>query len=570
MERHAGLEVRAREAVEELRARVEELQGLAARARRADEAEAALREYASTAGEALEEAEKRIGEARDAASLMQDRLEEERLERERAEGALREELAEHVEAATARVREELEARILTLAGELATEREARQAAEARLAQRPAEPVAAPAPVAEPEEPAPKPAPKPRPPARPRPKLAPWLPTGLRRLAAADPQGAIRLGIQLLPAQALAVEDPVDYDLLAGELGWHAVALRQGRGTVATLHKPRPRRRTDFRLSVDARSLAELLASGGSREVRRAGSARVRGTLRRGRALRRLPAAPLDLADLARAGIWPDPGLVLSALGLLMDPAWTEGEPLRVALEVVGRARGPVGRRFPGRRADRRHPGPGREPLGDGSHAPGGLPGPARGAAGGHGGQGLDPRRRRCAGPARRVDRARAARERLTASALCGKAPGDDRSDTYAGSPVSTPACAHLHVHSEYSLLDGACRIEALAARAAEFGQPALGLTDHGVMNGAVELYKAARDHGDQADRRLRGLLRRRSPRPAQRALRAQPPDAPGGDRRGLSQPGQAVLGGLPRRAAPRQAGGRHGLPSRPTPRASSS
>jgi len=51
------------------------------------------------------------------------------------------------------------------------------------------------------------------------------------------------------------------------------------------------------------------------------------------------------------------------------------------------------------------------------------------------------------------------------------------------------------VHSEYSLLDGACKIEDLAARAAKFGQPALGLTDHGVMNGAVELYKACRRHG---------------------------------------------------------------------------
>jgi len=60
--------------------------------------------------------------------------------------------------------------------------------------------------------------------------------------------------------------------------------------------------------------------------------------------------------------------------------------------------------------------------------------------------------------------------------------------------VSSPACAHLHVHSEYSLLDGACKIEKLAARAAEFGQPALGLTDHGVMNGAVELFKACRKH----------------------------------------------------------------------------
>ena len=54
--------------------------------------------------------------------------------------------------------------------------------------------------------------------------------------------------------------------------------------------------------------------------------------------------------------------------------------------------------------------------------------------------------------------------------------------------------AHLHVHSEYSVLDGACPVDALAERAA-LGQPALGLTDHGVMNGAVEHYKACRQHG---------------------------------------------------------------------------
>jgi len=61
--------------------------------------------------------------------------------------------------------------------------------------------------------------------------------------------------------------------------------------------------------------------------------------------------------------------------------------------------------------------------------------------------------------------------------------------------VSTPSVAHLHVHSEYSLLDGACKIDAMAARAAELGQPALGLTDHGVMNGAVDLYKACQKQG---------------------------------------------------------------------------
>ncbi|HEX5609850.1 MAG TPA: DNA polymerase III subunit alpha [Solirubrobacterales bacterium] len=61
--------------------------------------------------------------------------------------------------------------------------------------------------------------------------------------------------------------------------------------------------------------------------------------------------------------------------------------------------------------------------------------------------------------------------------------------------MSTPAAVHLHAHSEYSLLDGACKIDAMAARAAELDQPALGLTDHGVMNGAIDLYKACKKHG---------------------------------------------------------------------------
>ncbi len=57
------------------------------------------------------------------------------------------------------------------------------------------------------------------------------------------------------------------------------------------------------------------------------------------------------------------------------------------------------------------------------------------------------------------------------------------------------SAAHLHVHSEYSLLDGANKISAMAQRAADLGMPALGLTDHGVMNGAIELYKACNDRG---------------------------------------------------------------------------
>jgi DNA polymerase-3 subunit alpha len=54
---------------------------------------------------------------------------------------------------------------------------------------------------------------------------------------------------------------------------------------------------------------------------------------------------------------------------------------------------------------------------------------------------------------------------------------------------------HLHVHSEYSILDGACRIPALAARAAELEMSAVSLTDHGSLAGAVELYREATKQG---------------------------------------------------------------------------
>src|SRR3954467_400476 len=85
---------------------------------------------------------------------------------------------------------------------------------------------------------------------------------------------------------------------------------------------------------------------------------------------------------------------------------------------------------------------------------------------------------------------------MTASCrTSGEARESIRADEYRAHSVSTPSVAHLHVHSEYSLLDGACKVEALAERAANYGQPAIGLTDHGVMNGAVELYKAAKKHG---------------------------------------------------------------------------
>ena len=54
---------------------------------------------------------------------------------------------------------------------------------------------------------------------------------------------------------------------------------------------------------------------------------------------------------------------------------------------------------------------------------------------------------------------------------------------------------HLHNHTEYSLLDGAARINTLVKRAVELGMPALAITDHGVMYGVIDFYKACRKAG---------------------------------------------------------------------------
>ena len=54
---------------------------------------------------------------------------------------------------------------------------------------------------------------------------------------------------------------------------------------------------------------------------------------------------------------------------------------------------------------------------------------------------------------------------------------------------------HLHVHTEYSLLDGFCRIDGLAKRVKELGQSAVAITDHGVMYGAIDFYRACKKEG---------------------------------------------------------------------------
>lgn len=59
----------------------------------------------------------------------------------------------------------------------------------------------------------------------------------------------------------------------------------------------------------------------------------------------------------------------------------------------------------------------------------------------------------------------------------------------------SPSFVHLHVHTAYSLLDGACKIDDLVRKAKEMDMPALAITDHGVMYGIIDFFKAAKKHG---------------------------------------------------------------------------
>ena len=52
---------------------------------------------------------------------------------------------------------------------------------------------------------------------------------------------------------------------------------------------------------------------------------------------------------------------------------------------------------------------------------------------------------------------------------------------------------HLHVHTEYSLLDGSSKIKEITKRAEELGMDSLAITDHGVMYGVIDFYRSAKD-----------------------------------------------------------------------------
>lgn len=65
--------------------------------------------------------------------------------------------------------------------------------------------------------------------------------------------------------------------------------------------------------------------------------------------------------------------------------------------------------------------------------------------------------------------------------------------------------AHLHVHTEYSLLDGSSKISEIVRQAKELGMDSLAITDHGAMYGVIDFYKACKEQGIHPGHWLRGL-----------------------------------------------------------------
>src|SRR5438067_749070 len=72
--------------------------------------------------------------------------------------------------------------------------------------------------------------------------------------------------------------------------------------------------------------------------------------------------------------------------------------------------------------------------------------------------------------------------------------------------MSAESFVHLHLHTDYSMLDGAVRIPDVMKKAVEFGMPAVAITDHGNLYGAVEFYQELHNHGIEAQEKCNRAL----------------------------------------------------------------
>jgi hypothetical protein len=157
--------------------------------------------------------------------------------------------------------------------------------------------------------------------------APWLPDALRRLTHEDPATAGRIAAGIVAAQGLVTQRPLRYDLALADQRCVAVDVGDHGTEVRRLTAPRARREVDFRVTADEAGLARLLY-GHRRLLRR--RARVQGSHRRLRELRKLAREPLALRDLGGVGAAFAPALALRLAALALDPAETAGSRFTIA------------------------------------------------------------------------------------------------------------------------------------------------------------------------------------------------------------------------------------------------
>jgi hypothetical protein len=164
---------------------------------------------------------------------------------------------------------------------------------------------------------------------------PWLRGALVKLAHDDPEAAGRIIAGLLPVQALIVQGPIDYDLSITEVGTFSVSVNSGRAYVNAIAGPRGRRDSEFHVSADALTLAELIAGVPHRLGRFRGPARVSGRKRRTKPLRSIRTASLSLAEAVRAGARLEPDLVFRTFPYVVHPTWSREQSFTVAQQILG-------------------------------------------------------------------------------------------------------------------------------------------------------------------------------------------------------------------------------------------
>lgn len=161
----------------------------------------------------------------------------------------------------------------------------------------------------------------------------WLAGAIGLLAAEDIRAAGAFLVSLLPDGARTLEEDLVYDIDLDGVGAYRVTLRGGTGEVAPRAEDAPGE-SEFRLSGPVAALATLGAGGAPRRL--GGAVRVNGSRRALRRLLKSRRLPVDLGDLAAAGLVPDPALLMEALAVAVRPTWTGDSDFAVAIDVPGR------------------------------------------------------------------------------------------------------------------------------------------------------------------------------------------------------------------------------------------